>query len=382
MTQNSGTTIAATRHVVFRDLLDMLPVASYDQARRFISNLGLVPPSEKLSIPEMPAVESEKGAVKPSDKRVVVASYPYTTEHGVLLYENVRYEPKDFRQRHYINGRAVWGLGDVERVPYRLPDLYRKPSGSMVFLCEGEKDADVAADIGLFASNAKNWQRDWNIYLHSSDRIVVLADHDAAGIRQAEKTAAVVGSELRNVQLLDFFRDDASPSRDRNDLSDWVRVLRADGMNDAAIREKLIALAKERFEAAASSERKMNSLLMRFIRLCVTPDISETAYSGGDQPEIERWLNRTYGERLECVSGFYRRTDGTPFRLNLPFKCALSGYKSAGGFFDGILCQPFDSLNKYFLLSSAKFGGPKAIPLRPRDQQYFTQYKEVRLRAA
>src|SRR5436190_14770244 len=54
----------------------------------------------------------------------IAAVYRYTDETGQLLYENVRYEPKDFRQRHYDSkGNAIWSLNGVKRVPYRLKEL-------------------------------------------------------------------------------------------------------------------------------------------------------------------------------------------------------------------------------------------------------------------
>ena len=52
------------------------------------------------------------------------AIYRYTAENGELLYENVRYEPKTFRQRHFDgSGGIIWNLEGVRRVPYRLPEL-------------------------------------------------------------------------------------------------------------------------------------------------------------------------------------------------------------------------------------------------------------------
>src|SRR5262245_54489201 len=39
--------------------------------------------------------------------RRIVAEYDYTDEHGDLLYQVVRFDPKDFRQR-YPNGNGGW----------------------------------------------------------------------------------------------------------------------------------------------------------------------------------------------------------------------------------------------------------------------------------
>lgn len=157
----------------------------------------------------------------------------------------------------------------------------------------------------------------------------------------------------------------------------------------------------------ARYQRQLNACLMRFLTLRVTPGDGETAYRGATLKEIEQYFNRKYGERLTAIAGFHRRNADThvrslvgpalaghdvdagtlpaadksvrvpPWRLNLPFNCALYGYRSPIGFYNGILCHPLDRLNTFFLLSSAKFGGAKAVRLQPRDEQYFTQYEEV-----
>ncbi len=58
---------------------------------------------------------------KPAGKQIV-ATYDYTDEDGELLYQAVRYEPKDFRQRRPDGkGGWIWTLDDVRIVPYRLP---------------------------------------------------------------------------------------------------------------------------------------------------------------------------------------------------------------------------------------------------------------------
>ena len=43
-------------------------------------------------------------------------------ESGSVLFEVVRYAPKDFRQRR-PNGKGdwIWNLSNARRVPYRLP---------------------------------------------------------------------------------------------------------------------------------------------------------------------------------------------------------------------------------------------------------------------
>ena len=80
----------------------------------------------------------------------VIAEYDYTDEQGALLFQVVRYLPKEFRQRR-PDGRGgwTWNVNDVRRVLYRLPALQKQKT---VFVVEGEKDADTLAELGLTAT--------------------------------------------------------------------------------------------------------------------------------------------------------------------------------------------------------------------------------------
>jgi hypothetical protein len=65
--------------------------------------------------------------------RRIVNTYDYTDEAGRLIYQGVRYQPKDFRPRR-PDGRGGWhhNLAGVRRVPYRLADLTKAPKERVV----------------------------------------------------------------------------------------------------------------------------------------------------------------------------------------------------------------------------------------------------------
>ena len=49
----------------------------------------------------------------------IVATYDYTDEAGAFLFQVVRFEPKDFRQRHRNKaGDWVWDIKGIRRVPF------------------------------------------------------------------------------------------------------------------------------------------------------------------------------------------------------------------------------------------------------------------------
>lgn len=127
-----------------------------------------------------------------------VATYSYLDEAGVLLYQVLRYDPKTFRQRRPDGaGGWIWKLGDVRRVLYGLPTLRAAPDSAVVWLVEGEKDADALIARGVVATTnpggAGSWRAEYAEALR--DRYVVLVpDADAGGATwQAAVCASLVG---------------------------------------------------------------------------------------------------------------------------------------------------------------------------------------------
>jgi|GEM_PF-440626 len=129
--------------------------------------------------------------------RRIVTTYDYTDEAGEILFQTVRYDPKDFRQRRPDgNGGWVWNLIGTRRVLYRLPELLA--ATGTVYDVEGEKDADRLIALGLTATcnpmGAGKWREEYVDYLRGVDKVIVVADRDAAGRAHA---AAVADSLTR-----------------------------------------------------------------------------------------------------------------------------------------------------------------------------------------
>jgi len=86
-------------------------------------------------------------------RRKHVAAYDYRDETGALLFQVLRYQPKDFRQRR-PDGKGGWlrNLDGVRRVPYRLPEILAADSSRIVLVSEGEKDCERLEALGLVAT--------------------------------------------------------------------------------------------------------------------------------------------------------------------------------------------------------------------------------------
>lgn len=131
-----------------------------------------------------------------------------------------------------------------------------------------------------------------------------------------------------------------------------------------------IASVSQTFAFISNLSLSTKELNPRFLLLRVSPDIGETAFRGMPPDRLVTFLYEKYGDELGKVSGFYRDASGR-LKFNCPQGCALYGYLSSSGHFQGILCQPLKSADRYFLLSSAPFGGPKALRMTASDEIFF-----------
>jgi RecA-family ATPase len=152
-------------------------------------------------------------------RRRVIATFPYHDASGTPVYEVVRFEPKDFRARRSDgNGGVIWNAGE-RRVVYRLPELLEYPSAT-IFLCEGEKDADRVASLGLCATTVafSEWDGVDVSALVGRD-VMILEDNDDAGRKRAHEAATRlhgVANTVRIVRLPDL--------PDKGDVSDWLNA--------------------------------------------------------------------------------------------------------------------------------------------------------------
>ena len=156
-------------------------------------------------------------------RRTVVATYQYTDEQGKLLYEIVRYLPKDFRARKPGSspGEWDWNLGNVRRVLYQLPLIAASAEKNRaVVIAEGELDANNLISLGLVATTnpggSGRWREEYSECLRGR-RVVVLADNDEPGRKHAHMVAASLRRRCPSVKLVEL--PGLQPG---GDVSDWL----------------------------------------------------------------------------------------------------------------------------------------------------------------
>ncbi|TWT40489.1 hypothetical protein RAS1_42000 [Phycisphaerae bacterium RAS1] len=149
----------------------------------------------------------------------IEATYDYRDAAGELVFQVVRYEGKQFKQRRpNDNGGWNWKLGRTPRVLYRLPELLAASPDEWVFVVEGEKDSDRLASAGLIATcnpgGAGKWKKLSDDSALHGRRVAIIADNDAAGREHAADVVMRLQNRAAEIRSLEL----PGPGKD---ASDW-----------------------------------------------------------------------------------------------------------------------------------------------------------------
>jgi hypothetical protein len=145
----------------------------------------------------------------------IVATYDYTDVHGNLLYQVVRYQPKDFRQRRPDGrGRWVWKKG-ASQVLYHLREILEAP---IVFVVEGERDVETLREHGFVATtNAGGAKAPWLPQYTDALRgceVILIPDNDAPGRKRVLNIARTLLGRVARLIVLEL--EDGS-----KDITEW-----------------------------------------------------------------------------------------------------------------------------------------------------------------
>ncbi len=173
--------------------------------------------TEKLGIttadlfPDKPEAKSEP--------KKIIATYDYLDGVRTLLFQVVRYQPKSFAQRRPDGkGGWLWNLNGTKRVLYHLPDILGE-NCDVVYLVEGEKDADSLWNHGKVATTspggANNWKPEFADFL-AGKKVVIIPDKDTAGFAYARQVAKSLQGKAREIKSIIL------PGEGVKDISDWL----------------------------------------------------------------------------------------------------------------------------------------------------------------
>jgi P4 family phage/plasmid primase-like protien len=147
-----------------------------------------------------------------------VAIYPYEEPDGSAVRFQVRrlnvLDPagkvvdKSFRP-YRPSGKGGWllGMGQVETIPYRLPQLLAADPDEPVWICEGEKDVDNLRALGLVATcnpgGAGKWLDRYSEFLRGRT-CHVPPDNDRAGREHAQQVAQSLQGVAAGVKVVEL----------------------------------------------------------------------------------------------------------------------------------------------------------------------------------
>lgn len=189
--------------------------------------------AKRLGIPLKNGDNTKPPKTKPTRSKIV-ATYDYRAEDGTFLYQVVRKEPgkrgkkKDFLQRRPDPDQAgqwIWNLNGTRRVLYNLPQVVEaKREGRLIFITEGEKDADNLKKWGLVATtnaggsatgaNAKRWEPSFTETLAGA-QLVILPDNDQAGQGHLATIGPALAKVCKGIRVLTM-------PGGHKDVSDWI----------------------------------------------------------------------------------------------------------------------------------------------------------------
>ncbi len=155
---------------------------------------------------------------KPQRARIV-AEYSYQDADGKEIFQVVRFDPKDFRQRVRDGVKWKWSLKGIDRVLYRLPRvLAAKEAGKVIFVVEGEKDVAALESIGCTATcnpgGAGKWEPRYTETLAGA-KVVIIPDQDRAGRAHCQLVGKALSGACKSVQVINLQVKDAA---------DWVAL--------------------------------------------------------------------------------------------------------------------------------------------------------------
>lgn len=238
-----------------------------------------------------------------NQKPQIVATYDYTDETGKVLFQTLRYSPKDFRQRHTDStNKMVWNLKGVRRVLYRLPKVLKAiETGETVFFVEGEKDVATMEKMGFTATTnpmgANKWDDSYTQTLTGAS-VVIIPDNDESGKKHVQAVYSRLKATAKSVEILTI----PTPGIDKGDVTDW--------MNAGGTREKLLELLKsppkdpvlelleDAKELYGKGDMKGLDRALFNLSLSLEPDKQREPFSEHLKKQYEIVSNRNPGELL------------------------------------------------------------------------------------
>lgn len=220
-------------------------------------------------------------------KLELVATYDYRDENGSLLFQKQRFVDqwgkKTFKQRRpnpnpNASQRWVYTLDGVDKILYRLPQvLAAKREQEVVWLVEGEKDADTLVKLGFCATTPPNGAGKWlDIHTKALEgaTVFVVSDNDTVGRQHAEEVSLLLSKAGCRVSTF-------VPPNGFKDVTDLIEAGRTvDDLVDLKNAEPLPSDKEEEAEeqdnqAVEEATSKIDNLVNQITKVLTRNDLGE-----------------------------------------------------------------------------------------------------------
>jgi lipopolysaccharide/colanic/teichoic acid biosynthesis glycosyltransferase len=202
------------------------------------------------------------------------AIYDYSDENGELLFQVCRRADKQFPQRRPDGkGGWIWGVANVRRVLYRLPELIEAISTErIVLIVEGEKDVENLRKLNVPATcnpggasgpgQQPKWKAEYSEFLRGAD-IVIVPDNDDPGRAHAETIAHLSAGIAKRVRILDLAQHWPDCPKG-GDVSDWLAA--------GGSAERLVEMIDALPEVATTVDNASSAPLMLLTAIAIKLD--------------------------------------------------------------------------------------------------------------
>jgi len=154
------------------------------------------------------------------------AEYIYIDAQNHIYMKVVRTADKNFPTYHWDTGKGAWITGwpkCKEVIPYRLPELLAAAATEPVWICEGEKDTENVAALGLVATTnpggALKFQAELAKWFNDKQLAYILEDNDDAGRAHTAKIMSALRGIVSTIAVISF-----SELPEKGDVSDWLAI--------------------------------------------------------------------------------------------------------------------------------------------------------------
>ena len=223
---------------------------------------------------------------KEERKLSLVATYDYRNEKGELLFQKQRFVDqwgkKTFRQRRpdpANPGKYIFSLDDTPKILYKLPEIIEaKKNSEIIWLVEGEKDADNISKLGFCATTPPNGAGKWlDIHTRALEgaQVWIVADNDIVGRQHAQTVAKTL--EKNGCTVISWvppnnFKDVSELLGAGKSLDDLIELKNAEPLSGEVEHEE----EEEQTDAIIQATTPLDSLAEQLSKLLTRIDISET----------------------------------------------------------------------------------------------------------